>query len=92
LFSLSWGFVIPSEFENCFNFYEELSWNFYGDCIESSDCFWQDGYFYYIKPANPQAWEIFPSSEVNNIFSCCGYISLFISDFVNLDTVFVPSG
>ena len=34
-------FVIPDEFENC-SFYlcEELSWNFYGDCIESVDCFW----------------------------------------------------
>ena len=27
--------------------YEELSWNFDGDCI------WQDGYFYYINHANP---------------------------------------
>ena len=29
--------------------YKELSWNFDGDCIESVDCFWQDGHFYYIN-------------------------------------------
>jgi hypothetical protein len=34
------------------------------DCIESVDCFWKDGHFYYINPANPRAWEIFPSSEI----------------------------
>jgi hypothetical protein len=33
-------FVIPDEFENCsFYLYEELSWNFDGDCIESVDWF-----------------------------------------------------
>ena len=37
---------IPDEFANCsFSFYEELSWNFDGDCIESVDCFWQDSQF-----------------------------------------------
>jgi hypothetical protein len=30
-----------------------LSWKFVGFCIESVDCFCQDGYFYYINPANP---------------------------------------
>jgi hypothetical protein len=44
-----------------------LSWNFEGDCIESVDCFWQDRHFYYIDPANPWAWEIFPSSEISLI-------------------------
>jgi hypothetical protein len=59
------GFVIPDEFENC-SFYlcEELNWNFDRDCIESVDGFWQDGHFYYVKPADPSAWEIFPSSDV----------------------------
>jgi hypothetical protein len=34
-------FVIPDKFENCsFHPCEELSWNFYGGCIESVDCFW----------------------------------------------------
>jgi hypothetical protein len=28
------------------------------------DSIWQDGYFYYINPANPWAWEIFPSFEM----------------------------
>ena len=31
---------------------EELSWNFDEDCIESVGCFWQDGHFYCINPAN----------------------------------------
>ena len=47
-------FVIPDEFGNCsFKRYEELIWNFDGDCIESVDYFWQGGHFYYINPANP---------------------------------------
>ena len=46
--------VIPDEFENCsFYLYEELIWNFGGDCIESVDCFWQDGHFYCTNSANP---------------------------------------
>jgi hypothetical protein len=32
---------------------EELSWNFYGDCIESVDCFLQDSHFSYNNHANP---------------------------------------
>ena len=35
-----------------------------GDCIESVDCFWQDGYFYYVNLTNPWAWKISPFSEV----------------------------
>jgi len=50
-----------------FSIYEELSWNFDGDCIEFVDCFWQNGHFYYINPANPWAWEIF-SSEIFSFF------------------------
>jgi hypothetical protein len=47
-------FVFPGEFANCsFQFVEELSWNFDGDCIESVDCFWQDSHCDYINPANP---------------------------------------
>jgi hypothetical protein len=47
-------FLIPNEFENCaFELYEELSWNFDGDCIESVDFFWKDSHFYYIDPAHP---------------------------------------
>ena len=45
-------------------FCEELSWNFDGDCIESTDCFLQDGHFYYINPTNPWAWKIFLSSVI----------------------------
>ena len=45
--------VIPNEFENCsFYRFEELSWNFDGDCIEYVDCFQKDSHFYYINPAN----------------------------------------
>ena len=47
-------------FSNC----EELGWNFDEDCIESVDCVWQDVHFYLINPANPWAWDIFPSSEI----------------------------
>jgi hypothetical protein len=32
--------------------FEELSWNFDGNCNESVDCFWQDSHFDYINPAN----------------------------------------
>ena len=47
-------FVIPNEFvKYSLQLYEELSWNFDEDCIESGDCFQQDGHFYYINPANP---------------------------------------
>ena len=41
---------------------EELTWNFDGDYTESVDCFWKDGHFYYINPADPWAWKIFPST------------------------------
>jgi hypothetical protein len=30
-----------------------LTCNFDVDCIEYVDCFWQDGQFYCINPANP---------------------------------------
>ena len=53
-FSYPGFLVIPNKFANCsFYLYEELSWNFDGDCVESVDCFWQGGHFYYINPANP---------------------------------------
>ena len=45
-----------------------MGWNFDGDCIESVDCFWQDGHFYYINPDNPWAWKIIPSSEISDFF------------------------
>ena len=35
------GFAFPDEFENCsFHVFEELCWDFYGDCIEIVDYFW----------------------------------------------------
>ena len=48
-------FVIPNEFANCcFSIYEELSCNFDGDCIESGDCFQQNGHFKkFFNPASP---------------------------------------
>jgi hypothetical protein len=34
-------FAFPAEFENCsFHIFEELCWDFDGDCIESIDCLW----------------------------------------------------
>jgi hypothetical protein len=56
--TLSFFFLIPNEFENC------SSWNIDGDCIESVDCFWQDGHFYYTNPDNPWVWNISPSSKI----------------------------
>jgi hypothetical protein len=65
VFAILAFFIIPDEFTNCpFYLSEELSWNFDGDCIESVDCFQQDSHFYYINPANPLTWEIFPPSEI----------------------------
>jgi len=62
-------FAFPDEFENCFFcVFEELFWDFDGDCIESVDCFWQDGQFYYVNSANPLAWEISPLSTIFNSF------------------------
>ena len=69
-FSLCCFFVILDKFGNCsFYLYEELGWNFDGYFIESIDCFRQDGHFYYISPANPRAWKIFPSSERSSSIS-----------------------
>ena len=49
---------------------EELSWIFDGDCSEFVDCFWQNGHFYYINPANPWECEAVPSSDIFfNVFS-----------------------
>jgi hypothetical protein len=54
VFAILGFFVIQDEFADCpFLFVEEFSWNFGGDCIESEDCFCQDGHFCYIDPANP---------------------------------------
>jgi hypothetical protein len=33
-------FAFPDEFENFFHIFEELCWDFDGDCIESIDCLW----------------------------------------------------
>jgi hypothetical protein len=53
-FSILDFLLFQDEFANCsFKLYEELSWNFDGDCIESLDYFRQDSHFYYINPANP---------------------------------------
>ena len=57
--------LITNELDNCsFWLYEELSWNFDWDCIESVDCFQHDGHFPHIIPTIPWGWESFPSSEV----------------------------
>ena len=68
-FFISWNFVIPNDFSNSSLYlYEEFRLNFDGDCIESIDCFWQDGHFYWINCANLWSWEIFPSSEIFNFY------------------------
>jgi hypothetical protein len=54
VFTMLAFFVTPNEFQNCsFKLYKYLSWNFDVDCIRFLYCFWQDGHFYYINPANP---------------------------------------
>ena len=41
--------MFPYEAENCpFNFCEELCWNFSENCIESVDCFSQDGHSHHL--------------------------------------------
>ena len=45
-FCYSVFFTFPDEFVNSsFHVFEELCWNFDGDCIESIDYLWWDGYF-----------------------------------------------
>jgi hypothetical protein len=40
-FFYSGFFAFPDEFENCsFHNFEELCWDFDGDCVESIDCLW----------------------------------------------------
>jgi hypothetical protein len=40
-FCYSGFFAFADEFESCsFHVFEELCWDFYGDCIESVDCLW----------------------------------------------------
>lgn len=57
--------------EGCFlNLCEELSWSFDGYSIYSLaiqiviSLYWYHGHFHNINPADPQAWEIFPSFGV----------------------------
>ena len=52
-FHYSGIFSFPDEFENCsFYVFEELCWDFDGDYIESIDCLWQNGHFYYVNSIN----------------------------------------
>jgi hypothetical protein len=45
--------AFTDEFENCsFHVFEELCWDFDGDCIEFLHCLRQDGYFHYINSVN----------------------------------------
>jgi hypothetical protein len=49
------GFLFfPCEIENCsFHAFEELCWDFGGDCVESVGCSWKDGHFYCVNPTDP---------------------------------------
>jgi hypothetical protein len=39
--NLGYFLTFPDEIENCsFHVFEELCWDFDGDCIESIDCLW----------------------------------------------------
>ena len=51
---LGFLFVFPYEVENLsVKVCEQLCWNFDGNCIQSVDCFWKDGHFYYVSPTDP---------------------------------------
>ena len=66
LFQLSWDFLFfHMKLRIIFSkICEELCWNFDGKCIESVDCFWQDGHFHNANPTNPCAWEVFLPSDI----------------------------
>lgn len=54
VFTILGFFSFPEELENCsFYVFEELCWDFDGDYIESIDCLWQNGHFYYVNSINP---------------------------------------
>jgi hypothetical protein len=41
VFAILGFFALLDEFENCsFHIFEELCWDFAGNCIESLDCLW----------------------------------------------------
>ena len=47
-------FVLPYAVDNSyFKVHKELSWNFDENCVQSIDCFWYDGHFYYGNPTDP---------------------------------------
>ena len=71
-FTVENSFSYPGYYKWMCNFFFLTLWRidleFWWGFIVSVDCFWQDGHFYYINPANPWAWEIFPSSEIFEFF------------------------
>ena len=48
-----------------FEVYEELCWDFEGDCIESIDCFLST--FYYVNTIYTRAWETYQLSDISSI-------------------------
>ena len=45
------------------NFMKNWVWILMGNCIESVDCFRQDGHHSYINPTSLWDWEVFPLSK-----------------------------
>jgi hypothetical protein len=48
--------------------FEELCWDFDGDCITYIDFLYSDGHFYYVNSATPWEWEVSPFSGIFDFF------------------------
>ncbi|KAL6031501.1 hypothetical protein STEG23_009468 [Scotinomys teguina] len=82
--------VSPYEVENySFHVYEELSWDFDGDCIESVNRFWNVPCIPTLSKAfiMKGCWILSNAFSASNEMIMCCYISNFISDFINLDAL-----
>ncbi|KAL6091041.1 hypothetical protein STEG23_037056, partial [Scotinomys teguina] len=92
-FSYPGFFVLPYEVENCFfQVCEELSWDFDGDCIESVDSFWNVPCIPTLSKAfiMKGCWILSNAFSASNEMIMCRYISIFISNFIDLDALSLP--
>lgn len=76
---------------------KKLLQNFDTDCVESTDCFGQDGHFT-VNSSNPRTWDIFTLMCVFSLFqqclivlSCAGlslsYLNFFLKYFTVSDSI-----
>ncbi|KAL6077012.1 hypothetical protein STEG23_008391, partial [Scotinomys teguina] len=73
---------------------EELSWDFDGDCIKSVDSFWNVPCIPILSKAfiMKGCWILSNAFSASNEMIMCCYISIFISDFIDLDALSLPFG